>query len=112
MNKIPVIAYAPKNSHYRWEKTSLLGLEVKDWVHPFIESLSDYLADSLHDASTWIENYLQGSPIAIKGAEFIHQAMELYRHTQYAHDLPMQDLVENSEVLKHRILRATRPRTR
>jgi len=109
-NKIPVIAYAPKDSHYRWSKTSLLGVEVKDWIHPFIESLSDYLADNLTDAAAWIQKYVQGDSIAIKGPEFMHQAMRLYHLTQYSCDLPMQELVENSEALKQRILRATGPK--
>ncbi len=105
VNKIPVIAYAPRDSHYRWTKTTLLGVEVKDWVHPFVESLSDFIVDSLVDAAAWIQQYIQGAAFPIKGKEFIHQAMDHYRQTQYAYDLPMQDLVENSESLKHRFNR-------
>lgn len=104
VNKIPVIAYAPADSHYRRSKASILGIEVDDWVHPFVESLSDYIAPSLIDAAAWIQDYVQGKQIEIKGPEFMHQAMALYRATQYACDRPMQDLVENSEALKYRVM--------
>ena len=109
VNKIPVIAYAPKDTFYHMSKASILGVEVDNWVHPFVESLSDYIAESLTDAASWIQKHVHGEANQIKGAEFIHQAMAIYRNTQYACDLPMQELVENSESLKHRVIRATGP---
>ncbi|MBS0604285.1 MAG: hypothetical protein JSS60_04515 [Verrucomicrobia bacterium] len=107
VNRVPVIAYAPMDSHYRMSRASVLGVEVKDWVHPFVESLSDYIAGSLTDAAAWIQAYVTGKATKIKGPEHMQEAMALYKTTQYACDIPMQELVENSEALKHRVLRAT-----
>lgn len=106
INRIPVIAYAPHDSHYRMTKASILGVEVNDWVHPFVESLSDHIAASLTDAAAWMKKHIDGQTQPVKGVEFIHNAMALYRNTQYSCDLPMQELVENSESLKYRVMRA------
>jgi hypothetical protein len=88
-------------------RASVLGVEVDNWVHPFIESLSDHIAENLTDAANWIQKHINAETGPVKDAEFIHQAMAFYRSTQYACDLPMQELVENSENLKYRLMRAT-----
>ncbi len=107
VNRIPVIAYAPSDSHYRMSRASILGVEVENWVHPFVESLSDCIATTLSEAAAWIQDYISGKLIKIKGMESMHEAMALYCSTQYACDLPMQELVESSESLKYRMMTAT-----
>ena len=39
LNKLPVITLAPRDSHYHKSHTTLLDVPVKDWIHPFVESL-------------------------------------------------------------------------
>jgi hypothetical protein len=107
VNRIPVVTFAPMDSHYRMSNASVLGCQVKDWVHPFVECLSDYIANSLEEAALWITRHLDGENDPIKDISSIHEAMAFYHETQYTIDLPMQELVENSERLKNRLIRAT-----
>lgn len=107
MNKIPVISYAPQESHHRKSKASILKTEVDDWIHPFVECLSDHIAASLADAAEWIQKHIHGETNPVKDAEFIRQAMALYRSTQYERDLPMRELIENSARLSYRATHAT-----
>ena len=97
-NRIPVIGWAPKNSHYRKEETSLLGVPVSDWVHPFVESLCDVIVESLEEGADWVKNHLK-NPEA-KGVEWIESAMHHYRDTQFAKDTPMQELAQNCDKLQ------------
>lgn len=57
---IPVITWAPPETHYRRsEVPNVFGENLKDWTHPFIFGLSDYVVDSLADA---IELIRKASP--------------------------------------------------
>jgi hypothetical protein len=110
MNKTPLIVYAPQDTHYRLSKASLLGATVENWVHPFVESLSDCIAGTLSEAAAWMQKHLRGETPPAKGAESIQEAMAYYHTTQYANDLPMQELVNTSENLRQRMLRAIIPK--
>ncbi len=90
VNRIPVVTLAPKGSHYHKSTTSLLDVEVSDWVHPFVANLSDKIVSSVEEGAAWI---VDGTD-KIKGIESIHEAMAHYRATQYERDEPMQELVE------------------
>ncbi|NGX30968.1 MAG: hypothetical protein K940chlam8_00324 [Chlamydiae bacterium] len=68
MNRIPVVALAPLGSYYHKQSTSLLGVEVESWIHPFIEGLSDVIVESLEDAANWLVTALGDSPPVIQGA--------------------------------------------
>ena len=59
INHIPVISLSPVNSHYHLEETSLLGVTVKDWKHPFVENLSDFIAEDLTQGAEWIKEHLK-----------------------------------------------------
>lgn len=99
MNQKPVVTFAPKGSHYHKESTSLLGVNVKGWIHPFVESLSDLVAESLQEAADWIK----AGPTNIKGPTSIHEAMQYYMQTQYAGDQPMQELAKSHTDLHQRL---------
>lgn len=99
MNRIPVLTLAGKNTHYRKEEVLLLGVKVEDWVHPFVESLSDAIVEDLSEGISWMQDFLAGN-IEIKGPEFIHDAMKHYQKEQLPHDLPMQELVEKGLILQ------------
>lgn len=57
-HKIPVVTLAPKDSHYNKSKTTLLDVAVEDWVHPFVESLSDAIVENQENRTLGLEmNY-------------------------------------------------------
>lgn len=89
-NNIPLISYAPRDTHYRSSNATILETDVKDYVHPFIESLSDYVAHDLGEAADWMRQHRGPG----KGVSSIHDAVAFYLKTQYASDLPMQSLPE------------------
>ena len=101
--KTPIVTLAPKNSHYHKDQTSLLGVDVTGWVHPFIESLSDVIVEDLQEGCDWISHYLFDRSIKIKGIEDIHEAMRYYSEKQLSKDTPMQALIEKSRELQERV---------
>lgn len=74
------------------------GVEVKEWIHPFVEGLSDVIVESLQDGAQWIKD-LQGP---FKGPESIHEAMQYYLSEQFPNDLPMAELAKKSKRLNNR----------
>jgi hypothetical protein len=58
---IPVITWAPPNSHYRRDFVpNVFGEDLHDWTHPFVFGLSDYVVDSLADAVCLVRRHLAG----------------------------------------------------
>lgn len=54
-NGIPVITWAPPETHYRRSKVpDILGEDLNDWTHPFVFGLSDCVVDDLPQALTII----------------------------------------------------------
>ena len=103
INRIPVVTLAPVESHYHKHNTSLLGVEVTSWIHPFVENLSDKIVESVSDGAMWIEEIMQGGLSTIKGPESIQEAMQYYMETQFPFDHPMQELENASNSLKSRL---------
>lgn len=103
-HKIPVVTLAPKDSHYNKSKTTLLGVEVEGWVHPFVESLSDAIVEDLAEGATWIRKFASASPPKAKGVESIQSTMQYYRDSQLPHDEPMIALITANQKLHKRIL--------
>lgn len=103
-HKIPVIIWAPKNSHYHKNHTTILGMPVANFVHPFVESLSDKIVETLEEGAAWINTLkAHSSQISIKGVEYIENAMEYYKMKQLKNDQPMQDLLLACEELQQRV---------
>ncbi len=98
MQQIPVIAWAPKESHYHKSKTSVLGVEVEEFIHPFVYSLSDYIAETLAD----IAQYLKHPKGSVKGVEFIHLAMQHFIKNNLQRDLPMLEIFARNPYVKER----------
>lgn len=48
LNK-PVITVLPKNTHHRRSNVQFEGKLVKDWIHPFIETFSDIVIESISE---------------------------------------------------------------
>lgn len=101
-NRIPVITLAPKNSHYHKVQTTLLGVAVKNWVHPFVESLSDQIVDSLEEGARWLVRAIIDKSEKIKGIDHIESAMHYYNQANFEKDQPMQELFKANEKLKMR----------
>lgn len=104
MHKIPVITLAPRNTHYRRDLTTILGVSVPNFVHPFVEALSDKIVDNLIEGSEWIATMLS-HPKEIKDIKYIEAAMQHYRDTQLFQDKPMRELLNSSTELLERTKR-------
>lgn len=102
MNRIPVLALAPKNTHYQKQEVKLLGVRVKNWVHPFVESLSDAVIHDLTEAAIWLKQFIRAG-VRIKGPEFITDAMRHYQKSQLPNDVPMKELIQKNAKLGLRI---------
>ncbi len=105
-HSIPVLTLAPKDTHYHKSKTTILGLAVEDWVHPFVESLSDALVGDLSEGALWIRKFVSANSPKIKGIEDIQSAMRYYRDSQLAYDEPMKALISANQKLHKRIWEA------
>ncbi len=103
MNGIPLVSLAPVGSHYHKDKTSLLGVEVTSWIHPFVENLSDAIVESVADGAKWIGEMMHSDLSTIKGPEWIQETMQYYMETQFPCDNPMQALQKASVTLKSQL---------
>jgi hypothetical protein len=103
MNRIPLIILAPRNSHYRKEECNLLGVEVKNWVHPFVESLSDAIVDTVEEGAKWLRSFCLEKG-EVKGPESIQEAMLHYQENQLGSDEPMRELIEGNSDLAKRMV--------
>ena len=105
INKIPVIAWAPRNTHYRKDRTTLLGVPVENFIHPFVESLSDRVVSDLVEGAKWIHELMSNPSLPVKGIEHIGAAMQHYKASQLHLDQPMKELLTFSKELEKRIHR-------
>ncbi|MGL4540058.1 MAG: hypothetical protein ACRCU0_03685 [Candidatus Rhabdochlamydia sp.] len=84
VNGIPVISWAPKDTHYNTSSTS-------GFIHPFVNGLSDKIAENIEEGTEWIKQFLKGPhPVKIKNSDNIHSIMEYYKKNQ----LQQNELVE------------------
>jgi hypothetical protein len=104
VHQIPLVIWAPHNSHYRRSKTTLIDVPIENYVHPFILSLADTLADTLEEGIEWIHSYLSNNALyEIKGMEHISQAINHYKERQLGKDEPMLSLLESNIELKRKV---------
>lgn len=106
VNKIPVVTWAPKNSHYHKDHTTILGVPVANFIHPFVESLSDKIVENLIEGSTWIDYVVSNANVEIKDVQYIGAAMQHYKDSQLYRDAPMTELLSSNEELKQRAHRS------
>ncbi len=105
INNIPVITWAPKGSHYHKAHTTVLDVPVTNFIHPFVESLSDKIVENLIDGARWIQEMVSNPSVEIRGVEHINSLMEYYQKTQLPKDKPMKELISASEALRKRMER-------
>lgn len=61
---LPVITWAPMESHYRRSKVAdVFGEDLTDWTHPFVFGLSDHVVEKLDQAIDLLRALVQGEPI-------------------------------------------------
>lgn len=94
INDIPVVCWSPKDSHYNKTKTSLLDVEVENWVHPFVESLSDLIINDLSELKEFVDNGIN----LTKNKLTMLEAMQFYKDNQLLNDKPMLDLLETASI--------------
>lgn len=102
-HKIPIVTLAPKDSHYNKSKTTLLGVAVEDWVHPFVEALSDAIVADLTEGAMWIRKFASACAPQVKDVESIQSAMQYYRDSNLLYDEPMKALVTTNQKLHKRV---------
>jgi hypothetical protein len=100
MNTIPVVVWAPRNSHYRKDQTTVLGVPLANFIHPFVESLSDQLVANLIEGADWIRSVVANPTMQIKGIQYMEAAMQHYKNSQFYNDLPMRELLTTNDKLK------------
>ncbi|HSX25615.1 MAG TPA: hypothetical protein VLE89_01240 [Chlamydiales bacterium] len=105
VNRIPVVTWAPKETHYHKSKTTILNVPVENFIHPFVESLSDAIVETVADGAAWIQKWMADPSMKIKGIDHVALAMEHYKESQLIHDLPMKELFQMNEELQKRMQR-------
>ena len=74
--KKPVVALAPKKTHFRRD-IELNGREVNGWIHPFLFSLSDHVAETVEEAAEWVRDF-RGK---VKDEGFFQEAIDHYNES-------------------------------
>lgn len=103
VNRIPLVIWAPKDTHYHQSKTTILGVPVNNFVHPFVEALGDKLVETLEEGAKWIHRVKTEVGYPVKGIEHVDHAMEHYKSRQLHKDEPMQAMMQQHEELRERI---------
>jgi len=103
INNIPVIAIAPRGTHYHRENFMFMNQHLNTWVHPFVFGLSDQVVASVEAAAEWIvSTYLSGT-VSIKGPDCFNDAVMNYLSKQLENDHPMKELVSTHESIREKV---------
>jgi len=106
VNRVPVVTWAPKDTHYNKSHTTILGVPVKDFIHPFVEGLSDHIVETLAEGAEWIEKVISNpSSVKIKNLDHISSAMQHYRAKLLPKDVPMKQILSIEDNLQKRMNR-------
>ncbi|MFH0852350.1 MAG: hypothetical protein V1845_02005 [bacterium] len=55
----PLISIVPKGTHHRRTNVVFHGVNIEDWIHPFIYVASDYVAENIDSGIKWIKEFLK-----------------------------------------------------
>lgn len=76
----PVITVLPKDSSHRKSNIVFDGNLLKEWIHPFILTMSDLIVEDIGGAKGWIKEYAKDPKSKdIKDIKIIDKAIEEYR---------------------------------
>lgn len=53
----PIVTILPKDTHHRRSNILFDGEVITDWIHPFLYTSSDYIAETLDEALAWLGDY-------------------------------------------------------
>lgn len=98
-----VVSWLPEDSHYHRKNLEFLGQSVKDWIHPFVFTLSDYYSASLTDIAHWIQEKVIKEKILPKGPESLIHSISSYLETQLEKDREMFEIVEQYPQLSEKL---------
>ncbi len=83
VNGIPVISWAPKDTYYNKSSTMVLGTYVPNFIHPFVNGLSDKVVENIEEGAEWIKQFVKDpNSVKIKNSNTIHSIMESYKTNQ------------------------------
>ncbi len=103
INEIPILTWAPIDSHYKKKVGHILGVPISNYVHPFVGSLSDGIVPDLKEGAKWIREVLFGGSFKAKDLSFVRSTLRYYLDTQFKNDLPMRELIAQNQMLKSRL---------
>lgn len=75
LNK-PVITVLPKESAHRKSNLTFAGKEIKEWIHPFVESFSDIMVENI---SEFGDAVISLAEVSVKTMSMIDDSMEYAR---------------------------------
>lgn len=101
---IPVVTWSPQDSHYNKTRTTILDTQIDNFIHPFVQELSDKIVATLEEGALWIKKILSDPSVEIKGIKHIHASMKYYQQNQLPLDLPMRKIL-SCETLNARLSR-------
>lgn len=102
-NQRYIISLCPKNSHYHKATCHLLGQTVENWTHPFVESLSDVVVETIEEMGEALAYFVAHQPKS-KDLNFVNDCMAYYQEHQLPLDLPMKSLTEQHTSLNERLI--------
>jgi len=100
---IPVVTLAPPNSHYVRNDVVILDQTLPNWMHPFVSSLSDFVAPSIEAACRWIKEDLLTGKACIRGPECYEEGIVHYLNTQLENESEMHDLVSSDQEIQAKL---------
>lgn len=74
--KKPVISIIPKDSHHRRSNIIFNGVNIPDWIHPFLLVSSDYVAEDINEAVAWLTKEL--ATHQVKGMRVFSDSISLF----------------------------------
>ena len=57
----PLISIVPKDTHHRRTNVVFHGINIEDWIHPFIYVALDFVAENIEEGIEWIKEFLKNS---------------------------------------------------
>jgi len=54
-----LISIIPKDTHHRRTNVVFNGVNIEDWIHPFLYVSSDYVAENIEECIKWLKNFLK-----------------------------------------------------
>lgn len=77
--EIPVFAWVPENSHYKRSYIkNVFGEDLKNWTHPFVYGLCDYIDPTLNSLCRSINSYFESNQTPKKRVPSVDSAVSYY----------------------------------